>query len=79
MYSYGGADKLRGNIGDLLRNAILNNNYYKTLATHSFEEVIDEVLEKVTCCEPWVIGANGVPSTLFCCLFKMVNLRLTEK
>ena len=79
MYSYGGADKLKGNLGDLLRNAIINNNYFKSLQTLTFEEVIEEVQKNVTCCEPWVIGANGVPSTLFCCLYRLINLKLTEK
>jgi len=43
MYSYGGADKLKGNLGDLLRNAIISNNYFKSLSTMTFEEVINEI------------------------------------
>ena len=31
MHSYGGADKLRGNLGDLLVNSIQQNSYFKKL------------------------------------------------
>ena len=44
MYSYGGVDKLKGNIGDLLRNAILQNDYFKTIKEMTFDEIILEVL-----------------------------------
>jgi pre-mRNA-splicing factor 38B len=29
--------------------------------------------------DPWVVGANGVPSSFFCCLYKLILMRLTEK
>jgi hypothetical protein len=76
MYSYGGADKLRGNLGDLLVNAIQQNDYFKTLQVMEFDEVIGEVETQVHSLDAWF---ESVPSTIFCCLYKMIQLRLTEK
>ena len=45
----------------------------------SFEEVIAEIITQVEYTDPWVLGANGVPSSFFCCLYKLMLLRLTEK
>lgn len=45
----------------------------------SFEEVIAEIITQVKYTDPWVVGANGVPSSFFCCLYKLMLLRLTEK
>ena len=45
----------------------------------SFEEVIAEIITQVKYTDPWVVGANGVPSSFFCCLYKLMVLRLTEK
>ena len=44
LYSYGGVDKLKGNIGDLLRNAILQNDYFKTIKEMSFDEIVQEIV-----------------------------------
>ena len=45
----------------------------------SFEEVIAEIITQVKYTDPWVVGANGVPSSFLCCLYKLMVLRLTEK
>jgi pre-mRNA-splicing factor 38B len=73
-------DEKKGNLSDLLRNNILSCQYFKDLyALKSFNEVIEEINTHVTYCEPWVVGANGVPSTLYCCLYKLILMKLTEK
>lgn len=28
--------------------------------------------------EPWTVGTNGMPSTLFCCLYRLMVLQLSE-
>ena len=45
----------------------------------SFEQVVEEVITNVNNTEPWVVGANGVPFSLFCCLYRLMQMRLTEK
>ena len=45
----------------------------------TFEEVVQEIVENVRYTDPWVVGANGVPSSFFTCLYKLMLLRLTEK
>lgn len=73
-------DYQKGNLSDLLRNNILSSSYFKDLyALKNFNEVIDEIKLHVTYTEPWVVGTNGVPSTLFCCLYKLMLMRLSEK
>ena len=73
-------DPSKGNMSDLLRNSILSCQYFKELyQIKTFEGVIEEIKGNVTNAEPWVVGANGVPSTLFCCLYKLMLMRLTEK
>jgi pre-mRNA-splicing factor 38B len=64
----------------MLRNNILSSQYFKDLyALKTLPEVINEIDANVTYCEPWVLGANGVPSSLFCILYKLMLMRLTEK
>lgn len=47
-------------MADVLRNNILSSQYFKDLyALKSFPEVIEEIKEHVTYCEPWVAGTTG--------------------
>ena len=78
IYSYSG-DKGKGNFSDLLRTSILQNQYFKSLVESKFEDLLEEVKDKVEQCSPWIIGANGVPSTLFCILYRLVQIKPTEK
>ncbi len=41
-------------------------------------EVIDEICKKSTHVEPWAPGSNGIPSTLFCCLYKFMLMKMTS-
>lgn len=45
----------------------------------SVEQVVEEIIKNVQYTDPWVVGANGVPSSLFCCLYRLMLMRLTEK
>ena len=67
-------------MSDLLRNNILKSTYYAELQEmNSFEEVIHEMITQVRSTDPWVVGANGVPSSFFTCLYKLMTMRLTER
>ena len=67
-------------MSDLLRNNIQKSTYFKELTElRTFEEVVQEIMEHVKYTDPWVVGANGVPSSFFTCLYKLMLLRLTEK
>ena len=64
----------------MLRNNIHKSTYYCELQEmHTFEEVLNEILTHVQYTDPWVVGANGVPSSFFCCLYKLMQMRLTER
>ena len=64
----------------MLRNNILSAQYFKDLYhLKSLGDVISEIVKNVTYTEPWVLGANGVPSSLFCCLYKLMLMHLTER
>ena len=45
----------------------------------TLDDVIDEIDRNVTYTEAWVLGANGVPSSLFCLLYKLMLMHLTER
>jgi pre-mRNA-splicing factor 38B len=64
----------------MLRNNILSSQYFKDLfVLRSLQEVIGEIEKNVSYTEPWVLGANSVPSSLFCCLYKLMLMHLTER
>eukprot|EP00347_Sterkiella_histriomuscorum_P018501 403345272 len=73
-------DYKNGNLPEMIRNTILSCQYFKDLYNlKTFKEVIEEIKTHVSYTEPWIVGANGVPSTLFCCLYKFMLMRLNEK
>ena len=74
------SDLKHGNLPDMLRNNILSSQYFKDLySLKTLQEVVYEIQKNVTYSEPWVLGANSVPSSLFCCLYKLMLMHLTEK
>lgn len=69
----------------LLRNSIINAPYFKELyllknfqEVNLIEKVIEEIQKKAIHVEPWTAGLQ-IPSTAFCCLYKLMILRLTGK
>lgn len=48
------------------------------MALKSFTEILQEIIDNVFYVEAWAVGMSGVPSTLFCCLYKLMLLKLTE-
>ena len=73
-------DPKQGNLPDMLRNNILSSQYFKDLfSLKTLQDCISEIERNVQSAEPWVLGANGVPSSLFCILYKMMLMHLTER
>jgi pre-mRNA-splicing factor 38B len=60
-------------LSELLRSSIQKSTYFKELlGLVSFEQVVEEISNNVNNTEPWVAGASGVPSSLFCCLYRLM-------
>lgn len=71
-------DQSSCNLNPLLHNNILSCHYFKELynTKHSFGEMCLEITEKVTSVEPWALGQIGIPSTIFCCLYRLMLMKL---
>ncbi|CRG95595.1 pre-mRNA-splicing factor 38B, putative [Plasmodium gallinaceum] len=68
------------NVNTLLRNNILSSEYFKSLSIlKTYKEVVDEIHAYADHVEPYCIGSNRAPSTLFCCLYKLFTMHLSEK
>lgn len=71
-------DKSNFNINNLLKENIHLSQYYKDLfRLQTFEEMLEEVDEKVEHAEPWAHAASAIPSSMFCCLLRMLTMRLS--
>ena len=42
-------------------------------------KVIDDIIKNAQHAEPWAVGTSGIPSSLFCCLYKFMTMRLNCK
>lgn len=72
-------DSVTGNLNPLIFNNIISFQYFKeVVANKNFNEIINEIATNAHYAEPWAIGASGIPSTIFCCLYKLVLIKLTE-
>ncbi|GBE58646.1 PRP38 family protein, putative [Babesia ovata] len=68
------------NLNTLLLSNILHSEYYKSLSTmNSYVDVMNELIQYADHAEPYCSTATRAPSTLFCCLHKLLTLRLTER
>lgn len=69
------------NISTVLRDHILKCGYFKNtlLNMDDFNAVIDEIYDHAEHAEPYSVGSNTLPSSLFCALYKMFTMRLTEQ
>ena len=72
-------DPVACNMNDLLRTNILNTQYYRELQDlTTCEEIMGQIEYYCKHAEPFTLGTNNVPSTLFCCLYKLLMMKLTE-
>lgn len=68
------------NINTLLRNNILSSEYFRSLSLlKNYKEVIDEIYAYVNHVEPYCAATSRAPSTIFCCLYKLLTMHLSEK
>eukprot|EP01066_Platyproteum_vivax_P011191 Platyproteum_vivax@DN5076_c0_g1_i1.p1 len=67
------------NLNPLLKQAIIKSDYFRSLfAMKAIYQVTDELQQFCQHAEPYTTGSNSrTPSTLYCCLFKMFQLKVT--
>ena len=64
------------NLNPILRENILASEYFKTLAEiQTFEDLVDEVYNKVTYASPFIPNSRS-PSSCFCLLYRCFQMRL---
>eukprot|EP00826_Nyctotherus_ovalis_P043441 TRINITY_DN4576_c0_g1_i5.p1 TRINITY_DN4576_c0_g1~~TRINITY_DN4576_c0_g1_i5.p1 ORF type:complete len:698 (-),score=170.90 TRINITY_DN4576_c0_g1_i5:135-2087(-) len=67
------------NMNDLLRTNIVNSQYYREIQELTkCEEVVAQIEYFCKNAEPFMLGTNNAPSVLFCCLYKLLLIQLTE-
>lgn len=47
------------------------------MVVRQYHDVLAEIERACNNAEPWAIGGQGVPSTLFCCLYKLMTINLS--
>jgi len=72
-------DPIACNMNDLLRTNIINAQYYnQILALTTYEEICSQIEYYCTHAEPFTLGTINIPSTLFCCLYRLMMMKLNE-
>ena len=68
------------NVNKLLYDRIVENDYFYRLGGEwSYQELMDEIVKRVTHVEPWAAGTSRNASTAWCILVKLCQFRLTTK
>ena len=68
------------NVNDMLAGNIKASDYFMSLMEfQTFEDVVDEIYNRVTAAGPWAAGSARLPSTLFCIVYKLFIMKLTYK
>jgi hypothetical protein len=57
----------------------MQSAYFKQIKELGYDEIIEEIKSNVQSLELWVQGGNSVPSTLFCCVYRLIGINLFEK
>eukprot|EP00927_Polykrikos_kofoidii_P049473 TRINITY_DN43517_c0_g1_i1.p1 TRINITY_DN43517_c0_g1~~TRINITY_DN43517_c0_g1_i1.p1 ORF type:complete len:800 (+),score=132.33 TRINITY_DN43517_c0_g1_i1:146-2545(+) len=66
------------NLNAMLRDQILKNTYFKSIMNvDTFEGVVDELYQYAETAEVYGAGTTTVPSTLFCCLFRLFTIGIS--
>eukprot|EP00933_Yihiella_yeosuensis_P028459 TRINITY_DN22292_c0_g1_i2.p1 TRINITY_DN22292_c0_g1~~TRINITY_DN22292_c0_g1_i2.p1 ORF type:complete len:730 (+),score=196.09 TRINITY_DN22292_c0_g1_i2:271-2190(+) len=72
------ANKQTFNFNSMLRDQILKNTYFKTLMNvDTFESIMDEMYQFVETAEAYGDSTATVPSSLFCCLFRLFTIGIS--
>lgn len=69
------------NVERVLRENIVDHEYMRRTARElrTWDAVVDEIYEVVTNVEPWMSGNVRGPSTAFCLLYRLFELKPTEE
>lgn len=67
------------NFTPMLRMRILRSDYYASLTHASVEDVMDHIQSLVDHAEPYQTDSPMEPSTLFCCVYRLLCRRLTRE
>jgi hypothetical protein len=78
MQQYGNATNY--NIENVLVQNIINSDYFRRQCVDlkTWEEVVDEIYDSVTDVEPWMSGNARGPSSAFCLVYRMAQIKPTE-
>ena len=63
---------------DILLKGVLNSTYYHEIKHLAYAELMPQIVQHVHSVEPWVKQAVGVPSSLSCIVYRLMELPLTE-
>mmetsp|Transcript_25587 Transcript_25587/g.35323 ORF Transcript_25587/g.35323 Transcript_25587/m.35323 type:complete len:337 (-) Transcript_25587:294-1304(-) len=67
------------NLEGVLYQNITQSEYVKTLLQMStWHEIVDEIYNEVTHCEPWMSGNARGPSSAFCIMFRFCQMKITR-
>jgi pre-mRNA-splicing factor 38B len=69
------------NLETVLKQNILNSDYFRNdcMKLASWSQLVDVVYEEVDYMEPWMGGNLRGPSTAFCLLYRLFQLKPTEE
>lgn len=63
---------------DILRQSILTSTYYQEIKSMHFQDLLTQIETHVSGYSAWVKGAYGVPSSLSCIVYRLIELNLFE-
>lgn len=63
---------------DILLKGVLNSTYYHEIKHLTYQELLPQIVQHVQSVEPWVKQAVGVPSSLSCIVYRLMEIPLTE-
>ena len=69
------------NLNVMLSNNVISSGYFLKLCEKikDWKTLIDEIYYNVNHCAPWTPGTTKIPSSAFCCLYRLFTMRLSEK
>ncbi len=77
MQQYGNTTSF--NIENVLVQNIINSDYFRRqcIDLKTWEEIVDEIFDNVTDVEPWMSGNARGPSSAFCLMYRMAQIKPT--
>ena len=77
MQQYGNTTSF--NIENVLTQNIINSDYFRRqcIDKKTWEELVDEIYDNVTDVEPWMSGNARGPSSAFCLVYRLAQIKPT--